>query len=94
MSALAQLAEKGDRHAIDAVSARLVRGDGGVRRAAVDALAQLAEKGEQHAITAVSAREDDGVRRAAVDALARLQRRVTSTPSPLRAHASSTMMMA
>ena len=76
IQALAQLAEKGDQHAITAVAARLEDGLWPVRHAAVQALAQLAEKGDQYAITAVAAllesREVWQVRRAAVDALAQL----------------------
>ena len=50
MEALAQVAEKGDQHAIAAVSGRLEDADAHVREAAVGALGQVAEKGDQRAI--------------------------------------------
>ena len=49
-------ADKGDHHAITAVTARLEAGDWHVRRTTVQALAQLADKGDHRAITAVTAR--------------------------------------
>ena len=56
---LGQIAEKGDQHAITAVSTCLEDQNLGVRQAAVDVLGKIAEKGDQHTITAVSTRLED-----------------------------------
>ena len=89
MKALPQIAEKGDEHAITAVSARLEDNGWHVRYAAVEALAQIANKGDERAITAVAARledDDGGVRSAAAEALGWLQ--VGGFPARMLRHVS------
>ena len=60
VKALAQLADKGDQHAIAAVAALFEDNNENVRSAGVEALAQPSENGDKHSIIAVAGLLEDG----------------------------------